>query len=172
MRQLKLWKNQKKNHGGQESKGKRKGARPIATKRPMHVTLKSTRARGHWNMLRHASGVENAIHETARRFQVRILRFQNVGNHLHLGLQASTRENFQNFLRVVTQKIMFLITKARKGSPQGRFWRHLAFSRVVEWGPDWRNVKNYFERNRLEAEGMPRDVVDFWCRLRQTEAPS
>lgn len=164
-KQLSFWKDPAKVHGSNLRKGKRKIARPIAIRKHMHVILKSRRARGAWNLLRHGRGVEAAVHQTARRFRVRLFGFQNVGNHLHLDVQASRREDLQNFLRVLPQAVAFLVTGARKGNPIGRFWDGLVCTRIVEWGKDLRNLKNYFEKNRFETLGMPRDVVNLWFGL-------
>jgi REP element-mobilizing transposase RayT len=163
-KQLQLFASTPKTHGGEASRGRRKGARPVATKRPMHVILRSSRARGEWNFLRraHATRVKGIAHSTARRFGVRLHRFENVGNHLHLIVQAKRRADFQNFLRVLAQAVCFLVTKARKGSPIGKFWDALAFSRVVEWGRDYLNLLEYLRKNEWEAGGMPRDRVDHW----------
>lgn len=162
LKQLSFFGAPAKSHGGPLRTGKRKSARPIATRRPMHVIVRSQRARGKWCFLRSGRAVETALSRTAKRFHVRIYRFQNVGNHLHLAVQVSRREDFQNFLRVFLQAVAFSVAGARKGNPIGRFWDGLACSRVVEWGRDWRNLMNYFEKNRFEALGMPRDVVDLW----------
>lgn len=165
--QQSLWstpQSQSKQHGGDFRKGKRKTARPIATKRLMFVTVRSTRARGAWSLLKREREVQARVQETAKRFRVRIYRFVNVGNHIHLVARAARREDFQNFLRVFPQAVMFLITGARKGNPVGKFWNLVAWSRIVEWGKDWDGVKKYIEKNRLEAAGMPRKLVDEWFR--------
>lgn len=96
---------------------------------------------------------------------MKVDRFQNVGNHFHLLIRAKTRESIQNFLRVFPQLVAFRITGTKKGKPIGRFWDELAFSRVVDWGRDLWGVQNYLEKNRFEALGMPRDVVDLWWKM-------
>src|SRR5690606_1064530 len=104
--------------------GKRKLERPLDPKRPLHVTLKSTRARGPWSLLnpRHRYCIEDRLHATARKHKLKIYRFQNVGNHLHLLVKAPTRAAFQAFLREFAGRIAMLVTRARKGHPVGRFW--------------------------------------------------
>jgi len=161
-KQSSFWKNPPKSHGGGEEKGKRKVARPIATKRSMLLTIKSSRARGEWSLHRFERQIEAKVNSLARRFRVRVYRQVNVGNHLHLHVRASSRRGFQNFLRVLTQAVMFLVTGARKGRPVGKFWDFLACSRVVEWGRDWSGVKRYMDKNKIEATGVPRDWVDEW----------
>lgn len=154
-------------HGGGERAGKRKIARPIHVRKLLHVTFRSSRARGKWNFLlgKNALAIEKSLQTVSRRFGVKVRRFQNVGNHFHLLIQGKSRADIQNFLRLFPQLVMFSITNARKGTPVGKFWDDLAFSRVVEWGRDWRNVHNYLEKNKFEALGMPRDVVDLWFHL-------
>lgn len=164
-KQQSFWKEPPKEHGGDFRAGKRKTARPIATKRLMLVTVRSTRARGAWSLLKFEREIESHMNKTAKRFRVRVYRMVNVGNHLHLVLKAGRREDFQNFLRVFTQAVMFLVTKARKGNPVGKFWNLLAWSRVVSWGRDWHGVKRYIEKNRFEAAGVPREFVDEWFKI-------
>src|SRR5271156_3235672 len=79
-------------HGGALRAGKRKLARPMATKRPMHLVMRSTRARGGWSMASttNNSKVHVIVVGSAERFHIQILRFANVGNHLHLVVQAKT----------------------------------------------------------------------------------
>ena len=150
------------------SLGKEKKARPIATKRPMHLIFRSSRAVGKWSFL-HAKNqekVEELLEKTARRFGVRVYRFANVGNHFHLLVQARQKRDLQNFLRVFAQGVVFLVTGAKKGNPIGKFWDALAYSRIVEWGKDWKGMLTYLGKNLLEGRGFPRDRVDAWFGLK------
>lgn len=144
-------------HGGSRRKGKRKLARPIDTKRPMHVVLRSSRAQGEWSFLRrrHGDRVRRLIDATAKKCRVRIYEFANAGNHIHLLLKPASRKGFQAFLRTISGLIARLITGARRGrSIRGKFWDGLAFSRVVQWGRDFIGARGYLLRNRLEAIGF------------------
>ncbi len=162
--QSQFWKKHSLSHGGTLRAGKRKLARPLAAKRPIHVVLKSSRAKGDWDMRRQGDAVENAVESTAKRFRIRVHRFVNVGNHLHLAIQGASRREIQNFLRVLPQAIAYLITGTRKGNPIGKFWDSPVFTRVLEWGKAWEILKHYFERNRFEAAGAPRKMVDAFFR--------
>lgn len=151
-------------HGGDIRKGKRKLARPFQSKQPMHIVLRASRANGHWSMLhsRHEKWISALVRKSAKSNQVRVHRFVNVGNHLHLLVQASSRDGFQRFLRTLTGRIAALVTRAIKGRPFGKFWDQLAYSRLVGWGRDLTGVVNYFIKNELEAMGLadllPRDL--------------
>ena len=157
-------------HGGGLRTGARKLARPLATKSPMHVVLRSTKANGSRSMLRkaHFPHVTAIVFKFAKVNHVHIAQFANVGNHLHLLVQARSRTGFQNFLRTVTGLIARLITGAVKGRPCGPFWDELAFSRAVSWGRDYRATVNYVFQNAKEAFGVPtprRPVADFAAAL-------
>jgi REP element-mobilizing transposase RayT len=102
------------------------------------------------------AGVYQLVHETAEKYGVRVHRFSNVGNHLHLLISTKTRRGFQSFLRVLTGAIALLVTGTRKGNPIGKFWDKLAFSRVLCWGREFRVVEVYVVKNELESLGIAR----------------
>lgn len=142
-------------HGGELRAGKRKLARPIDPKRPMHLVLRSSRARGKLSLLSKAKAIEGLIQKSAKKHGVQVQQYANAGNHLHLIVKARTRRDFQNFLRNLTGKIAQLMTQAKKGNAFGKFWDTLAYTRVVEWGRALRVAKDYVMLNELETTGLP-----------------
>lgn len=140
-------------HGGDLTRGKRKTARPFNTKAPLHLVLKSTRAKGSWSMLhrRHRAKVQAMIYTYAARFKVRIYRASNVGNHLHLLVKAKDRKNLADFLRVLAGRVAVTITGAQKGVKKiGKFWDSLCWSRLVNWGRDFFQVRDYLVKNMTD----------------------
>jgi len=146
-------------HGGDLRKGKRKTARPLDPRRPLHVTLRSSRARGQWSLLR--TGLKGRLHallvDLAERNGIRVYRYANVGNHLHLLVSFRSRSEFQRFLRSFAGRAAILATGARKGRAVNGFWDKLAYSRVVGWGLDFLAVGRYLTKNFLEGEGSGRE---------------
>jgi hypothetical protein len=149
-------------HGGDFAKGKRKGRRPLDPKRPIHLVLRSGRAKGAWSFLHrhHRSKVETLVYSTAVARGVRVYRLSNVGNHLHLLLRTPSREAFQDFLRTLTALLARAVTGARKGRPLRTggekllFWDGLAYTRVLHWGRHFEAVMAYLSKNDLEAIGF------------------
>src|SRR5262249_17109473 len=137
-------------HGGAVAR-RRKAERPVSTRRPMHLVLASSRARGAWSLRRHDSAIRATLRMAARRHGIRVYEFANVGSHLHLLVRARRREAFQGFLRSFAGLVARRITGARRGLPRGRFWSGLAWSRVVAWGRDCVGVRDYIVRNEIEA---------------------
>src|ERR1700677_3304497 len=133
----------RRDHGGELAVGKRKCARPIVTRRAMHWVLRSELAQGDFSLLKkgNARFIEQELKRLSIRFRVRVYEFSNNGNHLHLAVRAHTRDGFKGFLRTFCGHVAQFVTKAVRGKPFGRrFWTLPAYSRIVEWRRDFRNV--------------------------------
>jgi REP element-mobilizing transposase RayT len=148
----------RRTHGGEGSKHTRKLIRPLSSRKPLHLVLKSSHAKGKLTMrgLENEPAIEEILRKNARQFVVTIHWMQNVGNHIHLVLSFKRRVWFQNFLRTIAALIARQVTKARKGKPFGKpFWDYLAFTRVITGRRDFLGMKNYINKNRIEAEVHP-----------------
>lgn len=143
-------------HGGSIRKGQRKLRRPLDPKRPIHLVLRSSKARGALSLWhhKHAWKVELLTRKCARRFGVRIYEYANAGNHLHLVVRGSTREGLQNFFRKFAGATAQLVTGAKKGRAFGKFWDSVIYTRVLEWGRSLRSARNYVTLNAIESGGV------------------
>lgn len=141
-------------HGGEPTKGKRKLARPLATKKWIHLVLKSQRATGKYSMLsqKNAKWIDGLIKTKAKKFGIEIKDFVNMGNHIHFQIRIASRKGFQNFLRSVTSLIARFVTGARKGKSFGKFWSGLAFTRIMTSSLEVAHLEKYFEGNRIELK--------------------
>jgi putative transposase len=162
----------RKFHGGRHARGKRKTARPLDTKKPLHLVLYSEVAKGALS-LRHPSNkkmVDNIVYRYAEQNQIKIYDYSNSGSHLHMSLKTSSRQSFQRFLRTITGLIARAILKAKRNAPKGRFWSTLAFTRVADWGKAFIELKKYIFRNVLEASGaIPYDRENLkWKKIDST----
>lgn len=148
-------------HGGSIRKGHRKVARPFSAERPIHVTMRASRARGRWSFLHsdHKGIVHLLVLDTVERYQLELLEWQNVGNHLHLVVQAPSKKQFQSFLRVLPQRIVFAVTGTCRTKRIGRFWDLPAHTRLVHHGRELKIVLEYIWKNRLEALGFGKEEI-------------
>ena len=183
-RQISLFNNKPvKAFGGSLRKGTRKLARPITTKKTMHLVLRAQILKPEWNMLstKHRNTIEKLIYKKADENDIKIDQFANVGNHIHMIIMPKTRTGFKRFLRTITGRIATIVTGAKKGSSikpqstkrhkateinpvskksspvtktQRKFWLQLAFTRVLEWGVDLLNTRLYITKNKFEGEGI------------------
>jgi REP element-mobilizing transposase RayT len=134
--------------------GKRKLARPIDPRRPMHLVMRAEVARNRLSLLAHARAIENLARNLAKRHQIRIYRYVNVGNHIHAIVRAKRRKGLQDFLRVFAGKTAQLVTGAKKGRKFGKFWDALAYTRITAWGKAYRTLQDYLIINEIEAAGI------------------
>ncbi len=144
-------------HGGSLGIGKRKIARPIATRRPMHLVFKAEGAKGKLSLLlpQNVKWIDFFKARFTRKFDVKVYEFANAGTHLHFLLRAKTREGFQSFLRAFAGLTALKVTGAGKDHPHGkRFWTYLVYSRILFWGRAFKITQYYVILNRLEATGL------------------
>jgi REP element-mobilizing transposase RayT len=143
--------------GGSLLKGNPRDARPLAAKRPIHVVMRSSLACGPLSLLSpvRAKRIEATVRGLAKAKGIRLYRYANAGNHLHLLVLAPTRPAFKAYLRALTGIVARITLSAQRGSAQGKkFWDARPFTRIVEWGRDFRGVAGYLLRNTLEAIGF------------------
>lgn len=142
-------------HGGSLSQGKRKVRRPVVTKRAMHLVLKSSKAIGVLSLHRESRFIEKTLRNLSAKHLVKVLQYSNSGNHLHLVIQARTRNGFRHFVTALSGMIAQKMMGSFKGRPhQGKFWDFIPYTRILEWGRDLRNALEYVVQNYLEERGL------------------
>ncbi len=158
-----------KEHGGTFSLGKRRKKRPLSLKKPLHLVLRSDFAFGSRSLLRHRPLIEKVLAKAKKRFSIRIYEMAIVSNHIHIMIKGRTRQDLQNFFRVVAGHIaqellrQFPVLPSERTKQGGasktrekenRFWQTRIYSRIVSWGREYSNVKEYVVQNALEALGL------------------
>ena len=102
-------------HGGDFRQGQRKLWRPFDRRKPLHVTLRSSRARGAWSLLDHKNErrVRHLVYRFASKNRVRIFKYANAGNHLHLLVHSKDHAAFKRFLKTIAGLIMYAMRNKR-----------------------------------------------------------
>ena len=155
-----IGKNPRSDFGGSLLKNSHaKGRRPFSPKKPMHIVMRSSLARGQFSMRhpKHIQRIKEIIKTHSHASGVRVYRFANSGNHLHLLVLTRSMHALRRFLRAVTGLIARYILKTEKTRPlpQGvAFWDQRPFSRIVTWGKEYAGVAAYLLQNTLEALGF------------------
>jgi hypothetical protein len=144
-----------KTFGGSLIKGNARVARPISVKRPMHLVMRSTLAKGERSLLRRSQTIEKLVHRLGRTKGVKVYRYANSGNHLHLVILPKSRNAYFAFIRAVSGLIPRLILGVQRGKPlKLKFWDTLPYTKIIEWGRQFKRAHWYVLQNRLEAEGF------------------
>lgn len=133
--------------GGQLLKGNARQARPIDSKLPLHLVLRS-----HGRVSMRGPKLYGRVHaiveQITQKYGVTLYEWANVGNHLHFVIRVTKRQLWSAFIRELTGRI------ALAARSRGKFWIYKPFTRVVHgWRQAFRQVKDYVTLNRHEAEG-------------------
>jgi hypothetical protein len=139
-----------------------KEARPLSSKKALHIVLRSDWATGPRSFLKFERIIQNTLLKLGRRHGVRVYRVANAGNHLHLLVRFTQRRGLQNFLRASTGLIARKVLGAERGSPRKStlipagqsFWSQRPFTRIVSWGKDFDSTLSYLKLNTLESFGF------------------
>lgn len=139
-------------------------ARPISTKKPMHLVLKSSVAKGSNSFLAPQNNKKIKAHlvKLSRQFGVRIQNAANVGNHLHLVLKFSNRRRYKPFICALTGAIARTVIQQSSGTLEkiDKFWDFRPFSRIVEGLRAFQILRDYLLINRLQGSGMNRLIAE------------
>lgn len=128
-----------------QNSGKRKIARPLAFSKPMHLVIKSSKARGKLAFSPTDQKTKLLIQKMGQRFGVRIYSAAQNWNHIHLVIRVKSRTSYRSFIRALTGA-MVLLKKAEKG-----FFDLMPYTKIASWGRQFENLKNYVYKNELQA---------------------
>ena len=146
-----------KDFGGSLIKGNAREPRPISVQRPIHLVMRSSLATGELSFLRARRPrlIHELVHRLGRAHGVKIYRFANSGNHLHFIIRPVSRKAFLRFIRAITGLIARITLGVERGRAKNlKFWDARPFTRILEWGKDYRTSANYVLQNQLEALGF------------------
>lgn len=138
-----------KSFGGSLLRGKRKTARTLSTKKPIHLIFK-TSGRKFFNPGN--TSLERIIHEHASKYKIKIYRLSLNWSHFHMIIQLPSRSAYNAFVRTLAAAIVRKVSKYFGESLKGIFDLR-PFTRILEWGRDFQNVMGYHDLNDLEARG-------------------
>lgn len=146
--------------------------RPLDSKKPMHICFRSKFAKGKRTMLgANKLKVAKLVDVISRRCAVKIVKYANVGNHLHMvvklhGSPMTSRRHYRKWIRLLTSRIAFEIGGAKKGEPfrddngqRAKFWDAIPFSRVIHGRRGWKMISRYVVKNEIEASGVPKEIA-------------
>jgi REP element-mobilizing transposase RayT len=153
MRQLSFdfTKNYKKEFGGSLLLGKRKSKRPLSTKHPLHLVLKSS-YKGVFNPSN--KSLRELIQKQSKRFGIKIYDYAVNWSHIHLIIRIKDRTDYLKFIRAITSIIAL---RAKEfDSKFDQVFTLRPFTRILSWGRDFRNALSYQVLNQLEAVGLAR----------------
>lgn len=116
-------------------KARYRRSRPLSTKKPIHLVLRSSQAKGakSFQANKNWKNIEKLCFEFAARYKVQIERYVNGGTHLHLIIRLKNRLSYASFIRSLTGAIALKITGAnRHQANETKFWDFRPFTTILE----------------------------------------
>ncbi len=139
----------RKEFGGSLLDGKRKSKRPLSTKHPMHLILKSS-CNGVFNPGN--ISLEKLLRSQGKKFGLKIYDLALNWSHIYFILKIENRKNYNKFIRSLTA---ILAKRIRKLKPElAVIFELRPFTRSLSWGRDFKRGLEYVILNQMEALGF------------------
>ncbi|MGE0632455.1 MAG: transposase [Pseudobdellovibrionaceae bacterium] len=139
--------------GGSLLLGKRKSKRPFSTKRPIHLTLKSEKARGIFSFVNHRRSIEELILKVSKQYGIKIYDKAVNWDHIHFVFKLDSLKSYQDWIRVLTSEIVSLLAK-KTGEKLTNFFTHRLHTKILTWGKQFQSALDYIILNQMEIFGM------------------
>jgi REP element-mobilizing transposase RayT len=121
--------------GSLSLQGKRKTARALDCRKPLHFVLKSKKS---VNLYSHRVLLRRLLFLYAKRFGVKVYKESVQKDHLHFCIKITNRQLYRGFIRSLTGVIS---QKLGQG-----LWILKPYSRVLTWGREFLNILDYILR--------------------------
>ena len=140
--------------GGSLLKGNPKSNRPLSSKLPLHIVLR-THTKNSMRKPKAFGVVHTLLYSVAKKHGVKIYEYANVGNHLHLLVRIPHVRLWAAFIRELTGRLSQQM-QGLKGPQKGeKYWAYRPFTRVVRgWRKAYQIAKDYVILNQLEGDGI------------------
>lgn len=142
-KQMNFFKKTEKEFGGSLLIGKRKTARVLDSRKPIHFVLKCNKSvilHAHRKRLRYL------LFFYAKKFGIKVYKESVQKDHWHFCLKITNRHLYRSFIRALTGTIALQFGKG--------LWIQRPFSRIVTWGRDFLTVLDYIHLNECEVSGI------------------
>jgi REP element-mobilizing transposase RayT len=127
-------------HGGSTPTNKRKGARPLDEKKPLHLVMKCKR-----QIFEDRHVIIDTLVFYANKFGLPIYSFAIGHDHIHFITKVPSRGAYVKFIRAVTGMLAIILG--------AKLFASMAFTRIATWGRDYFNLLRYMQQNWDEACG-------------------
>ena len=140
--------------GGALLNGRRKRQRPLSFRKPIHIVIRASLATGRWSFVKKENRVkiERWLAKFSLQTGTKVYEKALVSNHIHMVILCRNRKAYCDCIRALTGTLPRSVFRFQH--PTKSFFDHRPFSRIIEWGRDYKNTCSYVIQNALEALGV------------------
>lgn len=142
-----------KTFGGQALQGKRKSKRPLSVKSAIHLVIKSEKAKGVLSFVSYQSVIDKAISAISKKWNITVYDKAVNFDHVHFVIKIKSESDYRSWIRELTSEIVRLIS-VRTGIKLTQFFSLRPWTRILNWGRDFKNAQNYLVLNQMEVVGL------------------
>ena len=137
-----------KTFGGETLMGKRKTARPLSDKKPIHLILRSNTVKV---FAPTNKSLKRLIYNLAEKYSIKIYELALNHSHIHFVIKLKDKNLYKFFIRELSSKMAQAI---RKKLPHVKTILSLRpCTRILHWGKDFETAINYVILNIEESMG-------------------
>lgn len=133
--------------GGALLEGKRKTVRPLTSKKPIHIVIRSIKARGSHSFANNRKRLDQELQRCSKKWGIKVYSRVWVWDHLHAIIKIPNRTLYKNWIRELNSAIVRSL-KAKD------FFELRPYTRVIEWGQHLLQAQSYLELNEMETFGL------------------
>lgn len=130
-------------HGGSLAKGKRKTARPLSLKRPLHLVLKASSPD---LLLRFRPQIRALNRRLCVKFGIIEYKLAVHADHLHMAIRIHSRRMYCAWIRALTGLLVKLIP--------GLKFSLRPYTLILSWGRQFTSTMAYIQHNQNEGDLM------------------
>lgn len=158
-KQFSLFERQSLSYGGELMKKRkgRSGPRPLSTRDPIHLVLRSSQAKGSWSfrLPKNRRRIHAIVKRLCTKYSIKLRSYANVGNHLHFEILLSLLQTYAAFIRELTGAIAVIVTGASR-------WNKGAGAQVAGDQSDCRRIVNRIQIGTDQSVKPVGQKLKFW----------
>ncbi len=139
--------------GGSQALNKRKSQRTLSGKVPIHLVLRSDKAKGVYSFVNHQMVLSKLITRLGKKHGVKIYAYAINWNHIHFVIRIFHRRNYNYWIRDLTGQIVQCIS-AKTKTRLHEFFTARPYTRLINWGREFKTVMEYQILNKMEVFGL------------------
>ncbi len=139
--------------GGSQALNKRKCKRVLAVKSPIHLVLRSDKAKGIYSFVNHQATLNKLITRLAKKHRIKIYSYAINWNHIHFVIRIFDQQNYKHWIRDLAGQIVQCISLKTK-THLSKFFTVRPYTRLVSWGREFKTVMDYQILNKMEIFGL------------------
>ncbi len=117
------------------------------------MVIKSEKAKGNFSFVNHQSAMVRAISAASKKWNITVYDKAVNFNHVHFVIRIKSESDYRSWIRELTSEIVRFISM-KTGIKLTQFFSLRPWTRILNWGRDYKNAMEYLILNKMEVVGL------------------